>query len=267
MFYFSARFFNGVFDRLSAGTLRMPLLMACLTYGVLVQATLPVDMEKDLQELLASEDRPARHKARDMYRRPLETLRFCGLDAADTVVEIWPGGQGGWYRRLLEPLLERHGGTYLPVKADRNYLGKEKSVPYGQVDMVLVFRAHGFMIYDKPAQNYVSSIYQMLRPGGTFCIVDHAGDEAIPQDPDGQNGYVNESHFRTMATTAGFTLDASSDHNRNPLDTKDYPRGLYSLPPTLAGTRKGSDQRAKYLAIGESDRFSHRYLKPLARED
>ena len=215
-----------------------------------------------LERAVAAEDRPERHTARDRYRNPVETLSFCRLNEASTVVEIWPGGQGGWYRRIVSPLVEESGGTYIPVTADRNFLDREKSVPYGEVDLVLVFRAHGFMIYDKPAQNYVNAIYRMLRPGGSLCIVDHAGDESVPQDPDGENGYVNESHFRAMAERAGFELLETSDHNRNPADTKDHPRGVYSLPPTLAGTRSGTEEREQFLAIGESDRFTHRYIKP-----
>ena len=218
--------------------------------------------QEALAELIASPRRPARHRARDQYRHPLETLTFCGIDPTSTVVEIWPGGQGGWYRRIIEPLMERGNGRYIPVTANRAFLAEERAVPYGGVDMVLVFRAHGFMIYDKPAQNYVNSLYDMLRPGGIFCIVDHAGDEATPQDPDGASGYVNESYFRSMAEQAGFVLLGASDINRNPKDSKDHPRGVYSLPPGLAGTRPGSAARGKFLDIGESDRFTHKYMKP-----
>ena len=242
------------------------LLLPALSYGEAfaegVQTGINDETRTSLAALITSDDRPDRHKARDQYRRPMETLDFCSIDPTDTVVEIWPGGQGGWYRRIIEPLVTDAGGTYIPVTKDRKYLSEEAAVPYGEVDLVLVFRAHGFMIYDKPAQRYVNSLFAMLKPGGTFCIVDHAGDESIPQDPDGENGYVNESHFRAMAEEAGFVLAATSAHNRNAADDKDHPRGVYSLPPTFAGTRKGSDARAEFAAIGESDRFTHLYVKP-----
>lgn len=222
-----------------------------------------LETRTQLRALIESDSRPERHKARDQHRRPLETLTFCGIDPSSTVAEIWPGGQGGWYRRIIEPLMEQGGGAYIPVTANRSFLADERHVPYGEVDLVLVFRAHGFMIYDKPARNYVNSVYEMLRPGGVLCIVDHAGDESVPQDLDGRNGYVNESFFRAMAEEAGFVLLATSDHNRNPRDLKDHPRGVYSLPPTLSGTRPGSTERARFLEIGESDRFTHKYYKPL----
>ncbi len=252
----------------------LPLAIACAAGIALAAAgaaalaqstaTEPASAETQaaLEKLIASDERPERHTARDRYRNPLQTLTFCGIDPSSTIVEIWPGGQGGWYRRIIEPLVSDAGGTYIPVTKDRKYLAEEKQVPYGEVDLVLVFRAHGFMIYDKPAQRYVDSLYRMLKPGGMFCIVDHAGDESVPQDPDGENGYVNESHFQAMATQAGFELVATASHNRNAKDNKDHPRGVYSLPPTYAGTRKGSDERAVFTEIGESDRFTHLYQKP-----
>ncbi len=218
--------------------------------------------QEKLQTLIDSNTRPAKQKARDKYRHPLETLTFCGVEPDMTVVEIWPGGQGGWYRRIIKPLMEEGGGQYFPVTSRSAFPERVEGVPYGGADMVFVFRAHGFMIYDEPAQDHVNAVYDMLRPGGVLCIVDHAGDENIPQDPEGENGYVNESHFLMLAERAGFKLLAKSEHNRNPKDTKDHPRGVWSLPPTLSGSLPFTAEREKYLEIGESDRFTHKYYKP-----
>ncbi|NOX81802.1 MAG: class I SAM-dependent methyltransferase [Alphaproteobacteria bacterium] len=218
--------------------------------------------QETLKQLIASDKRPTKQKARDKYRRPLETLTFCGIEPEMTVVEIWPGGQGAWYRRIVRPLVENGGGAYYPVGSRSRFPEKVDKVPYGEADMVLVFRAHGFMIYKQPAQTHVNAVFDMLRPGGVLCIVDHAGDEAIPQDPEGDNGYVNESHFRMLAERAGFNFIAASEHNRNSKDNKDHPRGVWSLPPALSGTLPLTAERKKYLAIGESDRFTHKYYKP-----
>jgi len=219
-----------------------------------------------LQELIASPARSDEHKARDKFRHPFETLTFMGIEPGMTVVEIWPGGQGSWYRQIIQPLIEEGGGTYIAVDYDRSkldqFLKQEENVPYGEVDMVLVFRAHGFMIYDKPEGKYYDALFAMLRPGGIFGIVDHAGDEAIPQDPGGDNGYVNESHVRMLAEAAGFKLLAESEINRNPKDTKDHPRGVWSLPPSLSRSEPGTPERQKYLEIGESDRFTLKFYKP-----
>jgi len=235
------------------------------SFGAEHQTASP-ETRQALQELIASETRSEAHKARDQYRHPLETLTFFGIEPGMTVVEIWPGGQGSWYRQIIEPFITASGGTYIPVEYDRSkldqFLKQEENVPYGQVDMVLAFRAHGFIMYSKPEANYYQALFAMLKPGGIFGIVDHAGDESIPQDPEGENGYVNESHVIMLAEQAGFVLLAKSDINRNPRDTRDHPRGVWSLPPSLSGTGAGTPERQKYLDIGESDRFTLKFYKP-----
>lgn len=211
-----------------------------------------------LQRLVASDKRPSSQRARDQYRHPLETLTFFGLKSDMKVVEIFPGGQGGWYRRIIEPFLEGGGGSYYPVPGGRGWPSRQvEAIPYGAIDMALVFRVHGFLIYGYPAEDHLADLFRMVKPGGYFGIVDHAGDETVEQDPTGRSGYVNESYFRAMAERAGFILVKTSDVNRNNKDTKDHPRGLYSLPPSLSGPDKD-----KYRAIGESDRFTHLYRKP-----
>ncbi len=214
----------------------------------------------ELSALIASEDRPESHTARDKYRHPSETLAFFDVKPDMKLVEVFPGGPGGFYRRILEPYIERNGteGAYYPLNGGVGWPADPvETIPYGEIDMALIFRAHGFLIYGEPAQDHVNDLFRMIKPGGYLGIVDHAGNEDIPQDPEGENGYVNESYFRAMAEKAGFKLVKTSDVNRNPLDTKDHPNGLYSLPPTS----RGSDSD-KYLAIGESDRFTHLYQKP-----
>ncbi len=216
-----------------------------------------------LAKKIANDRRSDSHKARDKYRHPAETLKFFGLEPDMTVVEIWPGGQGGWYRSILEPFLAEQG-KYIPVRNRSDFPNQVDNVPYGKVDMVLVFRAHGFIMRKPPISDYVKAIYSMLKPGGIMAIVDHAGDENIPQsnDPNGKNGYVNASHFSTIAIDGGFKFLAESDINRNPKDTKNHPSGVWSLPPTLSGSYPLTDERAKYLAIGESDRFTLKFYKP-----
>jgi len=117
------------------------------------------------------------------------------------------------------------------------------------------------MIYDYPAQDYFNSIYAMLRPGGIFGIVDHRGDESVPQDPTGENGYVNQSHVVMLAENAGFELMAQAEINANTADTKDHPDGVYSLPPTLRGSTLNRRRRAQMLQIGESDRMTLKFIK------
>jgi len=64
-----------------------------------------------------------------------------------------------------------------------------------------------------------------------------------------------------LAEHVGFKLDGTSEINANPKDLRDHP--VWNLPPTL---REGDKDRAKYLAIGESDRMTLKFIKPATSE-
>lgn len=217
---------------------------------------------QQLQTLIESPERSEGLQARNQYRNPLETLDFFEVTPDLTVVEIWPGGQGGWYRSILEPYIQG-SGNYIPVRESPEFPGSVPQVAANSADRVLVFRAHGFMIYEHPAQDYFDALYGILKPGGIFGIVDHRGNEAIPQDPDGTNGYVNQSHVIMLAENAGFELIDQAEINANAADNKDHPEGVYSLPPTLRGSLINRRQRGRMLEIGESDRMTLKFTKPL----
>lgn len=216
--------------------------------------------EQNLQRLQQLIDSPARSedlRARNQYRHPLPTLDFFDVRPELTVVEIWPGGQNGWYRSILQPYIEGKG-NYIAVREGEGFPNEATA---SMADRVLVFRAHGFMIYEKPTQKYYDAIYQMLKPGGIFGIVDHRGNEAIAQDPDGENGYVNQSHVIQLAQSAGFELLAEAEINANAKDSKDHDDGVYSLPPTLRGSLINRRFRAEMLEVGESDRMTLKFIK------
>jgi len=237
------------------------LLSALVAVSTPAYAELSEGELASLKTLIDSDTRSEKARARNKYRNPYKTLSFFDIKSDQTVVEIWPGGQGGWYRSILEPYLAVNG-NYIPVRSKDAFPKPVRKAPDNSADRVLVFRAHGFMIYDKPVQQYYDSIFKMLKPGGIFGIVDHRGDESIPQDPDGKNGYVNQSHVLMLAKKAGFELLESAEINANPADTKDYPSGLYSLPPSLKGSTFNSELREKVLKIGESDRMTLKFIKP-----
>ena len=221
--------------------------------------------------------------ARDQYRHPVETLSFFGVRPTDTVVEIWPGG--GWYTEILAPYLA-NGGTYYAVAAGNGLNGVRKMmetnsgvygkarlaafpvraagdarVPDGSADVVLTFRnVHNWMMGDKPfADDAFRQMFAMLKPGGTLGVVDHRLPEEADSARERTSGYVKVSTVRRLAEAAGFRLVASSEVNANPRDTKDYPDGVWTLPPAL---RKKEVDRDRYLAIGESDRMTLKFVKP-----
>lgn len=241
-------------------TVTLPLLVPALSQAA--EQVSDQAISEQLNVLINSETRSEELRARNRYRHPLETLLFFGVRPEQTLVEIWPGGQGGWYRSILEPFFASGSGTYISVLDASAFPAPVAEAPDGVADRVLVFRAHGFLIYDNPAQEYYDAIFRMLKPGGIFGIVDHRGDENVPQDPRAVDGYVNQSHVVMLAERAGFELVDQAEINANPLDSKDHPDGVYSLPPTLRGTTLNRDLRERMLSIGESDRMTLKFRKP-----
>jgi predicted methyltransferase len=258
---------------------------------VLPAADEPSDAGLTLEQIIAGPHRAEENRARDASRHPVETLKFFGLRPDMTVVEIWPGG--GWYTEIIAPYVNEKGKYYAAhwdprsetefiQRALKAYQAKlaarpdlygnaEMTVlmppehwdiaPAGSADMVVTFRnIHNWMPRGT-ADGVFAAMFKALKPGGILGVVEHRGDPNVAQDPNAASGYVNEDYAIELATKAGFVLEATSDVNANPSDTKDYDTGVWTLPPTL---RKGDEDRDKYLAIGESDRFTLRFVKPAA---
>lgn len=242
-----------------------------------------------LQRVIAGNQRPAEHKARDKYRHPQQTLEFFDVKENMTVVELWPGE--GWYTEILAPYLKDKGKLYaahFSADADLPYHKKvlEKFVnkmhkqpkvygkvelteleppehlkiaPDGSADRVLTFRnVHNWMKNDQAAAVF-SAIYKALKPGGILGVVEHRNNALKPQDTKTESGYLSEDYVIALARNAGFEFLGKSEINANSKDTKDYPSGVWTLPPSLALKDK---DRNKYLAIGESDRMTIKFIKP-----
>ena len=238
--------------------------------------------ETALDLAIAASTRTPTNVARDRYRHPRETLAFFEVDPTDTVVEIWPGG--GWYTEILAPYLSARG-TYYAAGNERQLrdakamsardpvtygeirfaafpaAAGETRVPDGTADVVLTFRnVHNWIMPDQPfGEEAFRQMYAMLKKGGTLGVVEHRLPEEADAAREKKSGYVRVSTVRALAERAGFRLVASSEINANPLDTKDHPNGVWSLPPALRG---GEVDRARFLAIGESDRMTLRFVKP-----
>ena len=229
--------------------------------------------------------------ARDAYRHPAETLAFFGVTPGETVLEITPGG--GWYSEILAPYLHDSGqylaavadpGAY-PEGKDREYYQRGKTrletkfnespAQYGKakvalfapnapvfgaansVDTVLTFRNVHNWRGSGQAEGMFKGFYEVLKPGGVLGVVEHRAKADVPVED--KSGYVGEAQVIAMAEAAGFKLEAKSEVNANPLDTKDHPNGVWTLPPV---NRHDAADAAKYKAIGESDRMTLRFVKP-----
>jgi predicted methyltransferase len=267
--------------------LLLSTLLACFT----LPAFAANETEMLLDQAIAGNHRETKNAARDVYRHPKETLLFFGLEANMTVVEIWPGG--GWYTEILAPVLRDKGKLYaanlaLKSKATpdirgeigREYLKKLAQhpdiydrinltelqapeftaiAPRGSADLVLTFRNVHNWAKDGNADATFKAFYDTLKPGGILGVTDHRAKPGTPLQDMIRSGYLTEDYVIGLAQLAGFQLVAKSEINANPKDTKDHPKGVWTLPPTL---RLGDQDREKYLAIGESDRMTLKFAKP-----
>jgi predicted methyltransferase len=264
-------------------------LVAALVCACSTPVTTRQETTATLDSILEGAQRSAAHKARDEYRHPRETLLFFGLRPEMQVLEIWPDPDG-WYTEVIAPLVRDRGKYYAAVldaapgnanqeKRVADYQAKLAGRPDlydrvavvklpndgsdivqpGTVDMIVTFRnVHNWMARGQ-AQKAFAQMFRALKPGGTLGVVEHRGDPAKPQDPQAKSGYVNEQYAIELIEAQGFKLVAKSESNANLRDTKDYEQGVWTLPPVY---RLGDKDREKYTAIGESDRFTLRFVKP-----
>ncbi len=240
-------------------------------------------------QALDGDNRSPAYQQRDVYRHPQQTLQFFTITPQSTVLEIWPGG--GWYTEILAPLLRGEGKLYaahFPLNSSVEYFKKSRSsydakltaqpsvydrvdvsvlmppdytliAPAGSVDVVVTFRNIHNWLKAGNQQAVFSAFYAALKPGGILGVVEHRAKPGTDIDTMIASGYVTEEKVKEMATIAGFQFVASSGINANPADSADHPRGVWTLPPSL---RLGEQDRDKYLAIGESDRMTLKFIKP-----
>ena len=281
-----------IHSRAGAALLALGLLAAvpaALAVKPADSASLPA-VEPGLQAAIDGNWRDPAFVSRDVYRHPGQTLAFFGLKPDQTVIEIIPGT--GWYAEILAPYL-RDNGQYIAAVVDPEALtgkaresqqrgrarlqekfvaqptvyGKAGFVAYApdkpvfgadeSADMVLTFRnVHNWRMAGQ-AQAMFEGFYKVLRKGGVLGVVEHRADADVAEDD--ATGYVGTDQVIALATAAGFELAGNSAVNANPRDSKDYPNGVWTLPPT---NRHDAADDAKYQAIGESDRMTLKFVKP-----
>jgi predicted methyltransferase len=247
------------------------------------------DVNPALKAAIDAPQRAEKNRVRDVYRHPAEALTFFGVKPDSTVVEILPGA-GGYWTEILAPYLKDKGHyiaangeaastseevqkdnagfqakfvaapeLYGKIEVSEFAADKHAIAPPGSADFVLTFRnLHNWMARGETA-GALKAFYDALKPGGVLGIVDHRGNPDLPQDFLAKSGYVRQDAAIQLIEAAGFKFAGASEANVNPKDTKDYPVGVWALPPTY---RLKDVDHDKYAAIGESDRFTLKFVKP-----
>ena len=251
---------------------------------ILLTLTITPLAAHDLKGAVASEDRTPKNTLRDSSRNPVETLSFFGIESDMVVIELSPGG--GWYTEILANYIH-YPGTLIAAhwskdseiayyrRGRANFEKKMSNNPmYGRVeivdlyselaeensvDAVLTFRnLHNWL--GPNLDNIFSNTFKSLKPGGVFGIVEHRAKPGTSMEMMKKSGYVTEAHAIKIAKKHGFELAAKSEINANPKDTADHPKGVWTLPPNY---RLKDKDRKKYSDIGESDRMTLLFRKPI----
>lgn len=278
--------------------MNLRLLTAGAALGVMMFTTTSMaaaNPDKSIEAAVAGDWRSADAKARDHERHPAQALDFWGLKPGMTILELQPGG--GWWTEILAPYARLTKGRFYVTAADLddpglsenarkgradfaakygnesiygkvnlvNWGPKAKPLPADTYDFVLAARVFHGWVRQNSAEANLANLFRAVKPGGVLAIEQHRAPAG--QDPSVWNGYVDEAYVIKTVEKAGFKLDGKSEINANPKDTKDHPFGVWTLPPTRQSSEGGKPvaadfDRAKYDAIGESDRMTLRFVKP-----
>jgi len=275
-----------------------PFVLALLGSLSPCLVTAAVSHEEALSAAIDGEWRSDEDRARDAERHPAASLNFWGLKPGMTILEVQPGG-GAWWTGILAPYARMTGGEYYATGADLddrelsdnsraarkafeqrfgaqpdvygkinvvNWGKQSKPLPANKFDFILTARSvHGWMQQDV-VERVFKDLYAALKPGGILALEQHRANPG-PQDPKARSGYVTEEYVIEQARKAGFDLAGRSEINANPKDTKDYPFGVWTLPPARRTSPYGQPDdptfdRTKYDTIGESDRMTLKFVKP-----
>ena len=268
-------------------------LILLLVFSCFCVFYMKLAFSQSLESVINSKNRTSKYVERDKYRNPLETLNFFKISSKMKVVELQPSGgnsPGGWYTEILAPFLQREGkliaahfnpnesewrakmrkGFEERIKNNPDFKNIEMSVlsmpptnltSDNSVDMVLTFRnLHNWL-----KAGYLMEVFQVsydaLKPGGIFGVVEHRAPSNFSIKDMNKSGYVTEELAIDFATKVGFVLEEKSEINSNNLDSKDHINGVWNLLPTLK--LENPNDKEKYLIMGESDRMTLRFIKPL----
>ena len=197
------------------------------------------------------------------------------LIGADYPLEMWPNfpfgtkafiaGRRSWVETWPDQIRELTGDNGATIKALR--IGMNSNEMNGTADAVLFIRAlHNLSRFEASGQFFSTAMEDtmaVLKPGGVVGVVQHQAPAGQPPaSTDGSRGYMDRDALIARIEAAGFEFVAASDINANPADVPSVEDIVWRLPPSLRVSDDDPELRAKYEAIGESNRMTLLFRKP-----
>lgn len=217
----------------------LPLLALAVVGALQLSACGQNEQVARMTAALAAPERSAENKARDEFRKPIETVEFLGIETGDTVIDMIAAG--GWFTEVLSAAVGPRGRVYATnppflVQADaekalHDRLGNVEAV-HGQLDevgvagnadaVVTALNLHdlynGYMDVagsEQAAVDFLTAIFAALKPGGVLGVIDHVGIDG--QDNKTLHRMLPQQ-ARDVLRKAGFTIEAESNMLANPAD-------------------------------------------------
>lgn len=211
---------------------------------------IPKNVPQYIRSAVESSSRPAEQKARDANRKPAEVLALSGVKPGDTVVEFASFGQ--YFTAMLSDIVGAKGKVYmydLPYtekragEASRAFVAAHPNSMYELVDYnVLKLPSNVDIVFnvlyyhDLPLNNIDTAslnkrIFDALKPGGIFFIVDHNAAPGSGMRDTKALHRIDPEVIRKEVSAAGFQLVEESKLLAHPED--DHTKMVFS--PGLRG--------------------------------
>jgi predicted methyltransferase len=248
----------------------MRILFVCIIAGLSLGAFAQDDgVEAKIKEAMAADIRSEADLARDRNRKPAETLAFFQLSDDMRVLELVPGG--GWYTKLLAPVLRENGELYVAIGTNnvrQNLVPQpgfdhikvidigvemERTGPFrtnfipsfefgiSDVDLAVTFRnMHNFT--PEGRENMNAAVFAALKSGGLYGVIDHTLRHMEPMTRENRRRADVVQIIREVLA-AGFELVGYSDLHYRPDDELRFEVGRATV-------------------TGNTDRFTLLFQKP-----
>ena len=213
--------------------------------------------EAEVLNAMLKEGRLENDIKRDQRSKPQAVIPLLDLETGDRVVDIFAGG--GYYTELLaavggaegEAILHNNSGFEqwgVNGLTDRFASGRDPGnivrhtrsginldLEANSLDGALIIMAyHDLYVVPKryngeeyvpvgnPANTeyFLQQVYDALKPGGRFVVVDHSGDATMEHDVVADLHRIKEEFTRIEVEAAGFNFVDSTDALRNPEDDR-----------------------------------------------